>query len=116
MKTTILSSPEASELAKLTETTYFGLLIAWAQEVERYCDKIGADYNDVISFYEDIKYLPPVKYFPGTIGGHCVMPNIKLLGNLVHSEILVAIESSDKQKSERDEYIKQPRAVVECAD
>lgn len=29
LKTTILSSPEATELAKLTETTYFGVLIAW---------------------------------------------------------------------------------------
>ena len=37
MKTKLLSSPEATEIAKLTETTYFGLLIAWAQEVERYC-------------------------------------------------------------------------------
>jgi UDP-N-acetyl-D-mannosaminuronate dehydrogenase len=33
MKTKTLSSPEAAELAKLTETTYFGLMIAWAQEV-----------------------------------------------------------------------------------
>jgi len=32
MRTSILSSPEATELAKLTETTYFGLIIAWAQE------------------------------------------------------------------------------------
>ena len=28
MKTRVLSSPEATELAKLTETTYFGLIIA----------------------------------------------------------------------------------------
>src|SRR5436309_9562826 len=39
MKTSLLTSPEASEIAKLTETTYFGLMIAWAQEVERYCVK-----------------------------------------------------------------------------
>src|SRR5882724_3975842 len=72
LKTKVLSSPEASELAKLTETTYFGLMIAWAQEIERYCDQTGADYNEVISFYEEIKFFPPVKYFPGVIGGHCV--------------------------------------------
>src|SRR5206468_1943452 len=45
MRTRLLSEPEATELAKLTETTYFGLLIAWAQEVERYCDRLGQDYN-----------------------------------------------------------------------
>ncbi len=42
MKTKVLTTPEASELAKLTETTYFGLMIAWAQELERYCDQAGA--------------------------------------------------------------------------
>ena len=50
LKTRILSSPEATELAKLTETTYFGLMIAWAQEVERYCDQSGQDYNEVAAF------------------------------------------------------------------
>ena len=34
LKTKVLSTPEATELAKLTETTYFGVMIAWAQEVE----------------------------------------------------------------------------------
>ncbi len=41
LKTKILPTPEATELAKLTETTYFGLMIAWAQEIERYCDRQG---------------------------------------------------------------------------
>jgi len=79
MKAKLLASPEASEIAKLTETTYFGLLIAWAQEVERYCTKLGANYDEVVSFYDEIKFFPQVKYFPGEIGGHCVMPNIAIL-------------------------------------
>ena len=54
-------------------------MIAWAQEVERYCKEVGADYDEVASFYEEIKFFPPVKYFPGVIGGHCVMPNIAIL-------------------------------------
>ena len=42
IKTKILKSPEASELAKLVEkTTYFGLLIAWAQEVEAILQRRG---------------------------------------------------------------------------
>jgi UDP-N-acetyl-D-mannosaminuronate dehydrogenase len=102
LKTKILSSPEASELAKLTETTYFGLMIAWAQEIERYCDKTGADYNEVISFYEEIKFFPPVKYFPGVIGGHCVMPNIKILSKFNRSAILEAIDASNQMKIERE--------------
>lgn len=102
MRTKILSSPEATELAKLTETTYFGLMIAWAQEVERYCDKTGQDYGEVVSFYEEIKFFPPVKYFPGVIGGHCVMPNIEILRKRYRSSLLEAIQHSNDMKVERE--------------
>jgi UDP-N-acetyl-D-mannosaminuronate dehydrogenase len=102
MKTKVLSTPEASELAKLTETTYFGLMIAWAQELERYCDKSGADYDEIVSFYEEIKFFPPVKYTPGIIGGHCVMPNIEILSKFDYSTILKAIKASNQSKLERD--------------
>jgi UDP-N-acetyl-D-mannosaminuronate dehydrogenase len=102
LRTEVLSSPEATELAKLTETTYFGLLIAWAQEVERYCDKLGQDYGEVVRFYKEISYLPPVSFFPGVIGGHCVLPNIEILSAVDHSEILRAIQSSNSQKIARE--------------
>jgi UDP-N-acetyl-D-mannosaminuronate dehydrogenase len=102
MRTTILSSPEATELAKLTETTYFGLMIAWAQEVERYCDQLDQNYDEVTSFYDEIGFFPSVKYFPGVIGGHCVMPNIKILKRLGPSEVVQAIASSNQAKIERE--------------
>ena len=102
MKTRVLSSPEATELAKLTETTYFGLIIAWAQEVERYCDQVGVKYDEIVSIYEEVPFFPPVKYFPGVIGGHCVMSNIEILSQMTDSEILKAIESSNKQKVKRE--------------
>ena len=102
MKTKTLSSPEAAELAKLTETTYFGLMIAWAQEVERYADQTGAKYDEIVSFYEEIAFFPPVKYTSGVIGGHCVMPNIELLRTMDDSQILNAIKASNSKKVERE--------------
>jgi UDP-N-acetyl-D-mannosaminuronate dehydrogenase len=102
LKTRILSSPEATELAKLTETTYFGLMITWAQEVERYCDELGQRYDEVVSFYDEIPFFPRVKYFPGIIGGHCVMPNLEILSRLRSSDILQAIQRSNHAKLERD--------------
>lgn len=101
MKTKILSSPEATELAKLTETTYRALLVAWAQEVERYCDSLSLDYDEIVSFHEEIVHFPPVKYFPGVIGGHCLMPNIKILKTVQNSKILDAIEHSNELKTKR---------------
>src|SRR5437763_12938231 len=102
MKTRILSSPEATELAKLTETTYFGLLIACAQEVVRYCDQLGLNYDEVVSMYGESTFLPPVKYFPGIIGGHCVMPNIEILSRLGQSEFLHTIKWSNRNKTARE--------------
>jgi UDP-N-acetyl-D-mannosaminuronate dehydrogenase len=102
LRTRRVSSPEAAELAKLTETTYFGLLIAWAQEVERYCDEVEVDYDEIVSFYEEIAFLPPVRYFPGVIGGHCVMPNIEILERLSESQVLQAIKWSNALKMQRE--------------
>ena len=101
INTAVLSSPEASELAKLTETTYFGLLIAWAQEIERYCDQAGLSYDQIVSFYDEIGFFPPIRYFPGLIGGHCVMPNIKLLRQFNDSALLQMIELSNEMKRDR---------------
>lgn len=102
MKTRVFGSPETTEIAKLSETTYFGLLIAWAQEVERYCDQLGCDYDEVTSFYDEIAFFPPVQYTPGIIGGHCVMPNIEILRRIFESDLLDNIKKSNVLKSMRE--------------
>lgn len=112
LKTRVLSSPEATELAKLTETTYFGLMIAWAQEVERCCDRSKLSYDEVVSFYDEIPFFPRVKYFPGVIGGHCVMPNIQILGKYTSSLILDAIQVSNNIKLQRETNASDPAAEL----
>jgi len=106
-----LSSCEALELAKIMETTYFGLLVAWAQEIERFCGDTKSDYNEVMSFVEEVKYLPPVVFKPGYIGGHCVMPNIRLMEQLRESDFLKAIKASNETKAR--EWISQGRPLDE---
>jgi UDP-N-acetyl-D-mannosaminuronate dehydrogenase len=113
LKTKVLSSPEATELAKLTETTYFGVMIAWAQELERFCDQSGTDYEEIVSFYDEIKFFPSVKYFPGVIGGHCVMPNIEILRQFDHAVMLEAIRESNRMKMDRDAAPKVPAVGTE---
>jgi UDP-N-acetyl-D-mannosaminuronate dehydrogenase len=102
LETRVHIPPETTELAKLTETTYFALMIAWAQEVERFADQAHLDYDAVASFYEEIGFFPPVKFFPGVIGGHCVMPNIKLLSRLDDTAMLRAICDSNERKKARE--------------
>jgi len=103
MKAKLLASPEATELAKLTETTYFGLLIAFAQDVDRMARSARVSYDEVTSFYEEIGYLPRVRFYPGAIGGHCVMPNIQLLKRGCESKLLEAIEWSNELRRTQGE-------------
>jgi UDP-glucose 6-dehydrogenase len=101
MKTSATDCPETLELAKLAETTYFGLQITFAQELNRYASRVNADYFEAIKFFEEIDFLPRQSYFPGFIGGHCVIPNIHLLQRVAASPLLrVMLESNELRKSE----------------
>jgi UDP-N-acetyl-D-mannosaminuronate dehydrogenase len=88
---------EAGELSKLLETTWLGMLVAWAQEIERLAAQCGASYADVNAFIKEIDYLPK-NVFPGHIGGHCVMPNIAILRQKFASRFLDAIVDSNDTK------------------
>ena len=95
MKTRLIDAPETLELAKLAETTYFGVIIAFAQEINRYAQAVGADYEDLTGYFEEIDFLPRARYFPGFIGGHCVIPNINLLLQLAPAGLLEAVLKSN---------------------
>jgi UDP-N-acetyl-D-mannosaminuronate dehydrogenase len=98
MPSETMSTPEALELAKLLETTYFGVLIAWAQEMNRFAETVNADYLEVGKFFREIAYLPNVLFQPGFIGGHCVMPNIGLLQQRFESEFLEVVKRSNEAR------------------
>lgn len=99
MKTRKLEKPETLEVAKLGETTYFGVIIAWAQELNRYVERTGGKYDEAIEFFEEIDFLPRQRYFPGFIGGHCVVPNINLLLNVDSSPLLEAVLDSNQRRA-----------------
>ena len=94
----VFPSVNGLELAKLIETTYLGVLIAWAQEANRFCRTAGADYDDVMQMMREIDYLPPVVFRPGFIGGHCVIPNTYLLEQVRASPFLALMRSSNDQR------------------
>ena len=76
-----MGSAEAAELAKLAETTYRDLNIAFANELARHADAIGVDVERVI----DASNSQPFSHIhrPGVaVGGHCipVYPHFFLAG------------------------------------
>lgn len=80
-----------TEALKLIDTTQYGYLIMLNKEIKKWCDKYDLDFNIVYSLanetYNDgyTKMFRPevmrpyLKYMNGQIGGHCVIPNAKLL-------------------------------------
>ncbi|HEX5411666.1 MAG TPA: hypothetical protein VFZ27_07365 [Terriglobia bacterium] len=96
-KTAPFRSPEIAEVSKLLETTYLGILIGWAQEVERIAAGYDGTFEDVNAFVEEIDFLPSGT-FPGVIGGHCVMPNIAILRSMLQSDFLDAVVKSNAAK------------------
>jgi UDP-N-acetyl-D-mannosaminuronate dehydrogenase len=94
--TVAVSSCRALELAKLVETTYSGLLIAWAQELERFCAELDVDREEVLDFTAEIDYLPNHLFYPGIIGGHCIIPNTRLLNSVRPSAFIDAIRNSNE--------------------
>jgi UDP-N-acetyl-D-mannosaminuronate dehydrogenase len=91
---------KVTELGKILSTTRYGLNILFAAEEEALCKRFGLKFEEVVLGYqkmynEGYKKLgeerfvqqtltPPV----GKIGGHCVVPNAKLLEEISESELI----------------------------
>jgi UDP-N-acetyl-D-mannosaminuronic acid dehydrogenase len=77
-----MGSAEAAELAKLAETTYRDVNIAFANELARYADRLGLDVGRVIDAANSQPYSHV--HNPGVaVGGHCipVYPHFLLAGD-----------------------------------
>jgi UDP-N-acetyl-D-mannosaminuronate dehydrogenase len=94
--------PENVEWSKVLSTTQFGLIVAWTQEVERICDEFNLDYDYVTDFFS-IQEDSRGAMYPGFIGGHCVMPNIKIIKEIWQSYLLDWIEKSNEMKKWRED-------------
>ena len=77
-----MSDTHTSEYAKiLTDTTYYGWLISYAQLTKMICDTENIDYDEMWTFADEIHHIlgNRPKMYPGIIGGHCVIPNLSLI-------------------------------------
>jgi len=93
VKTESFPSAETTELLKILDTTYYGWNIIFVKETKRICDKYKVDFDAVYTranreYNRGYKKLgmshvvrPVLRFIPGKIGGHCVIPNTKLLND-----------------------------------
>ena len=90
IETHICKDAKTTELSKLADTTYYGLCIAFTSDMKKLCDEHNLDFMEVMTKYNNtynegytklgkLNVVRPVLYPTDKIGGHCVIPNAKLL-------------------------------------
>ena len=104
-KTKLLETAIETELAKLFETTYTAVQMACWQEFHRVAQHFGAKLDNVADMVDDTGHVQANQYsllwFPDVIGGHCLMPNLKILSSNFKSDLLKSvIKSNEKRKEE----------------
>jgi len=96
-------NPETLELAKLFETAYRAVMIATWQELHRLSLKYDAELAGIAEFIAEVHEVlrdRPV-FYPDYIGGHCLIPNTKLLDSIDPNSIWrFVIESNERRLSE----------------
>jgi 3-hydroxyisobutyrate dehydrogenase-like beta-hydroxyacid dehydrogenase len=100
IKAKVFYPSATTELGKLLDTTYYGVVIAWHGEMKKICKKFGVDFGKTVTDFNQTynegytklgkkNVIRPVLYPPnGKIGGHCIAPNAKILKRLYNSKFL----------------------------
>tara|TARA_R110000824_G_scaffold122565_1_gene279845 strand:+ start:679 stop:1419 length:741 start_codon:yes stop_codon:yes gene_type:complete len=101
IKYKVFKGSAATELAKILSTTYYGMCIAFHNDINRLCTQYNVSYDEVATqwnktYNEGYKKLGmenvirPVLYPPknSKIGGHCVIPNAELCKEFFDSKVL----------------------------
>lgn len=92
IKTRVFKEARTTEALKLWDTTQYGKLIMLEKEIYKWCKDHDIDFDTIYTqankdYNEGYRKLgrpevvrPYLKHIEGPIGGHCVLPNAKLLG------------------------------------
>ena len=104
------SNSETTELAKLLDTSYYGICIAYHGEAMKACEKFGANFEQAMTLFNSTynegytklgksNVVRPVLTSPvGGIGGHCVVENAELLLKQFDSSALELILQYKRNK------------------
>ena len=100
IKTVVCDNSETTELAKLLDTSYYGICIAYHGEAKKACIEFDANFDQAMTMYNQTYnegyatldkrnvIRPVLTPPPGKIGGHCVVENAELLSKQFSSPIL----------------------------
>lgn len=95
----ICKNSKTTEYAKLLDTTYYGVCIAFHADVLRLCEQEDLDFEEVMTVYNrsynegytslgKSNVVRPVLFGTKKIGGHCVVPNAVILSKFMSSPLI----------------------------
>jgi UDP-N-acetyl-D-mannosaminuronate dehydrogenase len=114
LTTTRFRSPKESEMAKVLSTTYYGWNIIFEKFVYRMCKDQNVSYKQVYGRLNQIynqgygETLPQVrrpilKHQEGSIGGHCVVPNARIIRSWMKDEFTeFLLKQNEKAKKDNE--------------
>ena len=102
IKSYICKDSKTTEYAKLLDTTYYGVCISFHSDVAKLCEKEQVDFEEVMTLFNQSynegytklgkpNVVRPVLYATKKIGGHCVVPNAKILKDYMNTKIIQSI-------------------------
>ena len=102
IKSHICKNTKTTEYSKLLDTTYYGVCIAFHADVAKLCEDEGLDFDEVMTLYNNTyndgykelgkdNVVRPVLYPTKKIGGHCVVPNAKILKDYLNTKTVQSI-------------------------
>lgn len=112
IKTKLFMPSATTELGKILDTTYYGVVIAWHGEMKKICDMFDVDFEKAVADFNKTYNLGytklgmdnvvrPVLLPPkDIIGGHCVIPNAEILNKYFNSLAIDLILKYRKKSSQ----------------
>jgi len=100
IKPKLVLGSQNTEALKLWSTTQYALFIILNKEIKKFCEENSLKFDIIYtlanqSYNEGYLKLnrpevvrPWLKYFPGKIGGHCVIPNCRMLKGKIPKFVL----------------------------
>jgi len=110
IKTRLYTPSITTELGKILDTTYYGVVIAWHGEMKEICDKLGVNFDKAITDFNNTynegytklgrkNVIRPVLY-PPQAGRpkHCIVPNTRILSKYYKTPIFELLLNKYRNK------------------
>jgi UDP-N-acetyl-D-mannosaminuronate dehydrogenase len=110
IKADVFYPSKTTELAKILDTTYYGVCIAWHKEMKKICDKLGVNFEQAVTEFNKTynegyaklgkkNVIRPVLFVDDKpIGGHCVIPNAKIIKKYCKSKAIDLVLDYESKK------------------